>query len=106
MTGKSNPLDYASASRANTNGWAVATFVIGLVGAPGCVGFTWIFHSVLPAANALIGTAITSGIVIAFVFTTQSRWQGNRLGKVGLVLTLIWAPLFLVWSCIFIVSPI
>src|SRR5438876_11261089 len=98
------PLDYASLSADSTKFWGLMTFLVGVCGAPISILLVAAFGSFVPMI-------LCSAAALAFIYQAQIRLKRpglprNTVGSIGIVLTFVWAPAFLVWSLFFWVSPV
>lgn len=79
--------------------WDVVSLVVGLLGCPATIAATAFTHSLATMASC-------AAVAIGFSYFAQGWWKGRFYGQVGVILTLLWAPLLLVWSLIFLIRPL
>ena len=78
---------------------ATVCFLTGLLGAPLAIVLTNIFRSLYATGACALVALIIVYVARRRVASMASSKSTNRLATIGVVLTFIWAPLFLVWSC-------
>ncbi len=99
-------LDYQSAPmNPHSENWSYLALNLGLFGLPASVLLFAYLDSLWPVA-------LLSFASLCYIYLAQARFRPAaalpmRLSaRIGVVLVLLWAPVLLVWSFIFIISPI
>ncbi|MGA2233609.1 MAG: hypothetical protein ABSH22_22100 [Tepidisphaeraceae bacterium] len=77
--------------------WPLAAFGIGLSGFPLCIVTTFLMS---PPGLFLLPEWSLAALVLLFL--SKPRWEGTALGSFGFSLALLWAPLILLLSLVFL----
>ncbi len=104
MTGDPPILDYAPRSDP-PRGWRIVTLLV-------AIGGPVLSFSLAGTLSSFVPMLLISAAALAFAYLAQKRMvrgdgstRWDPVCGVGVILIFCWAPLFLVWSLIFIVSP-